>query len=125
MGMQSVQSVHELDPRETVVRVVGIPDPTEIIRIEEGQPYTVPVGKSLVITAVGQFGEPDGGDTNSVQVDGEVVFKMYCGLGSGASVAKTLADVPPHLVVRSAKVVEASGTDLQSASIALGYLVPE
>ena len=50
------------------VTVEGIPTPQQMMRVVEGQPFTVPAGKVFVLTGLGKAGS--GGQLISFQVDG-------------------------------------------------------
>ena len=55
---------------ERKIRVVGIPDPREIIEIEEPTPYVVPAGKAFVVVGFGDSQSAFGSSTAQLLVDG-------------------------------------------------------
>ena len=105
-------------PDGKLVRVAGIPSPSQIIRINGGVPSlpilcTVPSGERFVVTALGS---PSTNKDPSMRVDGSQVLGASLGAGSGPSVVP----IPPHYIVDSGAVIQVS--DL---GFVLGYLVDE
>ncbi len=77
------------------VRVEGIPTPQQMVRVVEGSPFTVPVGKLLVVTGTGATGwNPSSG--LSIKFDGVIVLNTRLhsasGEGFGASSVTRVAE---------------------------------
>lgn len=109
------------------IPVAGIPDPHDIFVIEEGAPFTVPPGMSLVVTAVGT-NRPN---TNVVwlQVDGPPgVVDIASAVFATSTSPATMVAVPPHLVIPTGSVVEPVNNATGSPSYtgrAYAYLIEE
>ena len=92
--------------------------PRDFVRIEEGTPYVVPVGRILVVTALGAKGSHG---TIEFRVNGvfEVVVK-----GSGGEWAPTVAELPtPGVAAAAGDSVEVDASGVGSDGRAWGYLV--
>ncbi len=120
LGTSAVQAPE----RPLRVRVVGpveiaAPAPADYVRIIEGVPYTVPMGRALVVTAIGK----DGGK-NSVElsVDGDSVVSSFNLNESSESVS--MREIPPGLVVQGGSVVTLDAKTVATPDgRAWGYLV--
>ena len=114
-GPARVRIVHPVD-------VVGIPDPRDIIVIDEGTPYVVPVGKLFVVTA---FGRTRFGNTASrlLLVDGVVVLEVDIrgNIFSTGTASMSMSPVPPHLVVSGGSTL--SINPVSGGGRAWGYLI--
>ncbi len=101
------------------IRVVGIPDPRDIILIEEGVPYVVPAERSLVLTALGAH---TASSNVYLNVDGFRQVSAQAGLNDTGSAVSMKELPPPGLLVLSGSTVEPTGGTLTSAR-AWGYLI--
>jgi len=100
------------------IKVVGIPDPRDIIRITEGTPYVVPTAQRLVLTAMGSD-EIAVSSRVDLMVDGSVAARFV-----PPTTGTTLWEIPTHLIVNAGAVVEPDGTNgLDGQGYALGYLI--
>lgn len=104
-----------------LVRVAGIPDPTQMLVIREGTPFVVPQAKLLVVTGLGGWNHL-GSNTLEVKlrVDGldEVAASIRLPYGKGT----TISEVPSGFSVGAGATVEVlSQTGLFGC--ACGYLV--
>lgn len=96
-------------------RVEVGPHPRDMVQIAEGQPYTVPPGKILVVTAVGYIAPGPG--TATLKVNGVTALTMHDGSNLG------MRDVPRCLSVQWGNVVEVEdGVAPYVYSRAWGYL---
>jgi len=104
-------------PVESTLTIAGVPSPDQMIRVVDGEPMTVPVGKRLVVTGLASLPEPPPSQRVGVLFDGEYVIQA--GLTDGS-----IAGIPPGLVAQSGTVVEVrdnNGT-AQKSCVLLGYL---
>lgn len=101
------------------LQVQGIPRAQDMIQIKEGQPYPVPAGKVLVITALGTKG---GSNTSELDING--VNEVRINTNVNASSFATMFHLPPGLTAKSGDIVEPS-TGSSMNGRAWGYLVDE
>lgn len=109
---------HFLSPNPTV-EVVGIPDPRDMVMIREGQPFTVPTGKILVVTALGATSNSF---VVSLLVDGQNEMEAVANLPYGNST--TVQQLPTGFTVPSGSIVEVTSGQAIFAR-AWGYLVAD
>lgn len=110
------------------LEVLGVPSPQQMMRVEEGTPFTVPTGKLLVITGLASNGFTFGNADKLVQLSfgsQPVIAAMlldWQGGGSYTGGGPAVSSIPPALVAQAGVVVSVQDptTDL---GIALGYLV--
>ena len=116
------------------VRIEGIPAPSQMKRIVEGTPLTVPNDKLFVATGVGRESSGDGnpGSGNvmrfQVQFDNVDVFWRF-GIHQGMD-GRTVGDlsIPPGLMAPGGTVVSIEAEDDlggQHTGVLLGYLADE
>ena len=99
----------------TTIEVAGIPDPRNMIVIEEGTPYVVPPGKRFIVTALGVTGSTGLGAI--LYVDGAWV--LFAGGGE-----VSIAPVPPHFIVESGYVIRPDDNQTGSETARTwGYLI--
>ena len=98
------------------VHVEGIPRPEEMMRIEEGTPFTVPAGKALVLTALGSA---QGGSMTTLLVDGVAEFEKAM---TTSPTPGSMMFVPAGFRIDAGSVVTVS-TGFPADGRAWGYLV--
>jgi len=99
------------------VNVQYLPDPRDYVQIKFGFPYTVPAGKILVVTALGNT---DGsGSFNSLKVDGVPELTAIHGYPQNPP---SIAPVATGFSIPAGSVVEVDST---STARAWGYLAPQ
>ncbi len=103
-------------------RVIGIPDPRDIIVIEEGTPYLVPAGHSFVVTALGTLPSGNALFAAILSVDGTPTLQFDHNRSAAAN-GMQMGFVPPHLVVPAGSVIKLNETNPGAAYRAWGYLI--
>lgn len=99
------------------IQVEGIPTPQQMMRIVEGQPFTVPPGKLFVVTGLGLAQLTTGFGAN-LRIDGQAILTYHW--SSGVS---PFGDVPPGLVASAGSVVSTDTTTPGGVhAVVLGYL---
>ena len=98
------------------VQIEGVPTPSQMMRIVEGSPFTVPPGKVFVVTGTafssGAFGPSD----VNVLFDGVSVLNVDGNTGSPTGGASA---IPPGVVASEGTVVSVSSV---GTGVLLGYL---
>ena len=118
----SAQNPRRVSPNELTigdqltVRVVGIPEPRNMVVIAEGAPFTVPLGRLFVLTGLGKAGE--GGPLISFTVDGQEELTVRMESTSGRV---SIRAVPPGLSMASGSVAAVTGGGGDAR--AWGYLI--
>ena len=100
------------------IRVTGIPDPRDIIAIEQGQPYVVPAKRSFVVLALGASAISGGNKANLLADSVQVLSTSQSDTGQ-----PSLSQVTPHIVAGPGVTLEVTGN--MPSSRALGYLIDE
>jgi len=99
-----------------LVQVLGIPDPRNMIVIQEGAPFVVPPGRVFVPTALGAV---INGLSTQLLVDSQLVTQAVANMPTANS--GTMNPLPPGLAIQAGATV-----DVFSGSVygrAWGYLV--
>ena len=94
----------------TLLRLEYIPHPRDMVQISGAQPYAVPSGKILVITAFGHVNDSSGG--YSVWIDGQKELELTVPYSSGAAQPQSetsIVPVPAGLTVHAGSLVVLSG----------------
>ena len=123
MGM--AQGTYTATPLGDRIRVEGIPAPDQLVRIREGQVYTVPDGRVLVLTGVVTQAEDPMGPDLTVRpciykcfVDGQGAFAGYLDPRPNS--------LAPGYLVGPGSTVEIDdkedGSQMDPAATLLGYL---
>ena len=104
-------------------RIAGIPAPEDMVRIEEGTPYTVPDGEYFVLTGVSMSARPFDAGTNthlasnvSVDVDGIRELTVVLAAGVPGANEANLVEIPPGFAVADGQTVSASEATYSSPS---------
>jgi hypothetical protein len=100
-----------------MVRVAGIPTPQQMMRVHEGQPFTVPPGKLFVVTGLGQAQLITGYAAN-LRFNGQIILTYN--FSSGLS---PFGDIPPGLAAPAGTVVSTDTPGGGTTAVTLGYLV--
>ncbi len=105
-------------PFPGTIQVEGIPTPQQMMRVAEGQPFTVPTGKLFVVTGLG-MAQVVAGYGAHLRFDGQPVVSFYW---SGE--VATFVPIPPGFVATAGTVVSAdSASGSGTNAVATGYLV--
>jgi len=117
------QSSATATPLGSAVRVEYMPHPRDMVQIRGGTPYTVPTGRRLVLTALGNI---DGG-VGSTQVIGVLVNGQREAVTNNTS-SPSMTSLPVGLAASAGDVVELAevyGSQELSKTRAWGYLAAE
>ncbi len=103
---QASPSPAKLNPAS--IRIEYVPHPRDMVQIREGTPYTVPAGKLLVITALGDATGFFNAPMFNVQlsVNGQLEATAYS--PGPATASPTVLELAQGFVARSGDVVAAS-----------------
>ena len=106
------------DTQAPARRIAGIADPSEMMRVVQGQPFLVPPGKAFVVTGVGAIGYAT--SSTNVLFDGvNVMLTVQVEFTSMTSQGRVV-HVPPGLTAREGVTVEPQGWS--GPGVLLGYL---
>ncbi|GJM22523.1 MAG: hypothetical protein DHS20C15_24380 [Planctomycetota bacterium] len=108
--------------------IAGIPAPSQMHRVVEGSPFTVPAGKLFVVTGLGSTGYTLQA-TSSKRVQAFVngtpalaaLMTDWAGGGSYAGGGPAIPAVPPGFVVAEGETVSVEDPSID-AGVVLGYL---
>ena len=86
------------------VLIEYMPHPRDMVQIVDGQPFTVPSGKILVLTAIG-----DANTASSIQLKVDGVFRFKLANAGYSETPLTMFPIPQGMTVQSGGLVEVVG----------------
>jgi hypothetical protein len=122
LGVIGLMSMTQVLPAGQHVIVSYGPEPRDMVQIKEGAPYTVPVGRTFVLTGLGDISGCTGGTVLFVDSQQEERAGVIAGVVASAS---TVVPVPTGFTVSAGHTISLTAACGTNAGRAWGCLANE